>query len=70
MVLVQWTESGGPPASQPTRKGFGTTVIKRHAEGAFGGQVVTDYLATGFVWTLEAPMRYFVPKQSEQFGTQ
>lgn len=68
MIHLVWTETGGPPASEPSRKGFGTTVIKRHAEGAFGGQVLTEYREAGFVWTLEAPMRYFTPKRSEQTG--
>lgn len=68
MIHLVWTETGGPPASEPSRKGFGTTVIKRHAEGAFGGQVLTEYREAGFEWTLEAPMRYFTPKRSEQTG--
>ncbi|MCZ7887764.1 MULTISPECIES: sensor histidine kinase [Agrobacterium] len=68
MIHLVWTETGGPPASEPSRKGFGTTVIKRHAEGAFGGQVLTQYREAGFEWTLEAPMRYFTPKRSEQTG--
>lgn len=70
LLALRWVEVGGPPATQPTRKGFGTTVIKRHAEGSFGGQVVTEYLATGFVWSLEAPLRYFIQKPSEQLGQQ
>ncbi|MBO9656266.1 MAG: sensor histidine kinase [Agrobacterium tumefaciens] len=69
MLHLVWTETGGPPAREPSRSGFGTTVIKRHAEGAFGGQVVTEYRETGFEWSLEAPLRYFVPKRSEQTGT-
>lgn len=69
MIHLAWTETGGPAASEPSRKGFGTTVIKRHAEGAFGGQVITTYRATGFEWSLEAPMRYFTPKRTEQTDT-
>ncbi len=69
MIHLVWTETGGPPAREPSRKGFGTTVIKRHAEGAFGGQVVTEYRESGFEWSLEAPIRYFTPKRSEQTGT-
>ncbi|MCZ4432811.1 sensor histidine kinase [Agrobacterium sp. SOY23] len=69
MLHLVWTETGGPPAREPSRSGFGTTVIKRHAEGAFGGQVVTEYRETGFEWSLEAPLRYFIPKRSEQTGT-
>ncbi len=28
-LLIDWHESGGPPVSQPTRQGFGTTIIRR-----------------------------------------
>ncbi|WP_418137719.1 sensor histidine kinase [Agrobacterium sp. El2ro-1b] len=66
MLRLVWTETGGPPATEPSRRGFGTTVIKRHAEGAFGGNVTTEYRKTGFEWSLEAPMRYFIPKRTEQ----
>lgn len=68
MIQLVWTETGGPPAKEPSRKGFGTTVIKRHAEGAFGGHVTMEYRDTGFEWLLEAPMRYFIPKRAEQTG--
>ncbi|OOO15233.1 sensor histidine kinase [Agrobacterium pusense] len=68
MLHLVWTETGGPPAQEPSRKGFGTTVIKRHAEGAFGGNVTTEYRESGFEWALEAPMRYFTPKRSDQAG--
>lgn len=69
MLHLVWTEMGGPPAQEPSRKGFGTTVIKRHAEGAFGGNVTTEYRESGFEWALEAPMRYFTPKRSDQAGS-
>lgn len=69
MLHLVWTETGGPPAQEPSRKGFGTTVIKRHAEGAFGGNVTTEYRESGFEWALEAPMRYFTPKRSDQAGS-
>ena len=42
MIHLVWTETGGPPASEPSRKGFGTTVIKRHAERSYAGQVQTE----------------------------
>lgn len=69
MLHLVWTETGGPPAQEPSRKGFGNTVIKRHAEGAFGGNVTTEYRESGFEWALEAPMRYFTPKRSDQAGS-
>lgn len=59
MITLCWKENGGPPTVEPSRKGFGSTIIKRHAEGAFSGEVVIDYMVTGFSWTLHAPLRHF-----------
>jgi two-component sensor histidine kinase len=59
MMNLSWKENGGPPAVEPSRKGFGSTIIKRHAEGAFSGEVRIDYAIGGFSWTLHAPLRYF-----------
>jgi light-regulated signal transduction histidine kinase (bacteriophytochrome) len=28
-LVIQWSESGGPPVSPPSRRGFGTTIIER-----------------------------------------
>ena len=41
-IRVRWIEHGGPPATQPIRKGFGTLVLSRVLTD-FGGSVVTDY---------------------------
>lgn len=60
MITICWREKNGPPASPPSRKGFGSTIVKRHAEGAFSGLVDIDYAVTGFVWTLTAPQRFFM----------
>ncbi|MDQ1184287.1 sensor histidine kinase [Agrobacterium larrymoorei] len=57
MVKMEWIENGGPPASQPSRRGFGSTIIKRHAESAFSATVSTDYAETGFTWTMTAPVK-------------
>jgi len=57
MVTMEWIEKGGPPASQPSRRGFGSTIIKRHAESAFSATVSTDYAETGFTWTMTAPVK-------------
>lgn len=60
MLTICWAEKNGPAAIPPSRKGFGSTIIKRHAEGAFSGIVEMEYARTGFVWTLIAPRQYFV----------
>lgn len=59
LLHLSWEEIGGPPATEPTETGFGTTIIKRHAAAAFGGQVDIQYRATGLVWTLTAPREAF-----------
>ncbi|MDP4023082.1 HWE histidine kinase domain-containing protein [Methylobacterium sp. NEAU 140] len=50
---LAWTESGGPPAAAPTRKGFGTRLIER---GLAGGSVRSDYRPEGLVCTLSTPL--------------
>ncbi len=55
-LQLRWIEAGGPPVVKPSRQGFGTTVIERHAASAFGGRVVIDFEDTGLRWTLSAPL--------------
>ncbi|GGF90645.1 MULTISPECIES: sensor histidine kinase [Rhizobium] len=54
-IRLVWEESGGPPVTEPSRKGFGTTIIQRHAVAAFGGQVDVEFRPEGLVWRLVAP---------------
>ena len=44
----RWHESGGPPVTAPSRKGFGTFLIKRLLAAEFGGDVSLDYAPDGF----------------------
>lgn len=55
-LVLRWTEADGPAVVKPTRQGFGTTVIERHAAAAFGGKVVIDFDDTGLRWSLTAPL--------------
>lgn len=54
-IRLVWEESGGPLVSEPSRKGFGTTIIQRHAIAAFGGQVDVEFRPEGLIWRLVAP---------------
>ena len=36
-LRLSWRETGGPPAAQPDRKGFGTRLIESIVSGEFGG---------------------------------
>lgn len=53
-----WTESGGPPVSEPAsdRKGFGSRLIERMLQNDFGGKVQIIYRAEGVVCELIAPI--------------
>lgn len=58
-VLVwRWIESGGPPVSPPTRRGFGSFLISRVLATDFGGTVNIEYPPEGVRAELRA--RYSV----------
>jgi len=49
---MSWVESGGPPVTAPSRRGFGSTVIGDMVKSNFGGAVTLEYAPTGVVWGL------------------
>lgn len=54
-----WEERDGPAVHEPSRTGFGTTIIRRHAAAAFAGQVEVDFRTEGLRWSLNAPRLAF-----------
>lgn len=54
LFSLRWREENGPPVAPPEGRGFGTTVLTRVVEDAFGGKVALDYAPTGVSWMLEA----------------
>jgi len=48
-VAVEWTESGGPPASEPNREGFGMRVIRFVPARERNGKVDLDFRAEGLL---------------------
>jgi PAS domain S-box-containing protein len=44
---LDWTESGGPLVTTPTRDGFGATLLNKVTGRELGGEVAVDFLATG-----------------------
>jgi PAS domain S-box-containing protein len=48
-LILQWTETGGPPAKAPTRKGFGTSVIDRMIRQQLKGKMHRDWRGEGLV---------------------
>jgi PAS domain S-box-containing protein len=53
---LSWTESGGPPVAQPTRRGFGSQVIEKALSGYLGGQSRIEYRPGGVRLSVEAPV--------------
>ena len=46
-LRLLWAERGGPPVSEPTRKGFGSSLITRGVGGLKGGAVTLAYRPEG-----------------------
>jgi two-component sensor histidine kinase len=55
-LLLRWEEKGGPIVEPPTRKGFGSRLIERSLAQDLNGEVKMEYLPTGLVCTVEAPL--------------
>jgi PAS domain S-box-containing protein len=49
-----WLESGGPPVTEPTRKGFGSRLIERSLRGELKGSAAMDYRPEGLRCVLSA----------------
>jgi PAS domain S-box-containing protein len=54
-LLFRWRESGGPPVTEPTRKGFGSRLIERSLASELGAEVRIEYPPQGVICTIEAP---------------
>lgn len=55
-VDLVWREAGGPPASLPTRRGFGSRLIERGAARELGGHVRLDFEPDGVVCAFHLPL--------------
>jgi two-component sensor histidine kinase len=46
-LRLSWRESGGPPVSQPERRGFGASMIESNLAQALGGTAMLDFAPEG-----------------------
>jgi two-component sensor histidine kinase len=53
-LVLTWTESGGPPVSPPTRRGFGSRLIERGLAAELSGEARIDFQPDGVVCRIEA----------------
>jgi two-component sensor histidine kinase len=56
VVKLRWAETGGPRVAEPARRGFGSRMIERALAAETGGRVALQYLPTGVVCDVEAPV--------------
>lgn len=54
-ILVSWRESGGPGVLQPTRRGFGSTLIEQLIPFEMNGMSNPQFLPAGFVLDVLLP---------------
>ncbi|MFN4062268.1 MAG: chemotaxis protein CheB [Paracoccus hibiscisoli] len=52
-VVFQWIEQGGPPVTPPTRRGFGSRLIKDGIAMELGGEVALEFRTEGVRCTVE-----------------
>ena len=61
-LTLVWRETGGPPVSPPSRRGFGTRLIERGLASDLGGTARIEFAPEGVVCTVEAPL----PEEEER----
>ena len=55
-LALEWRETGGPPASKPSRDGFGLRFIRGAVQRELAGQVSFDFAESGLRCRLSAPL--------------
>ena len=53
---LRWTESGGPPVTPPTHRGFGTRIMEKVLRGQLGGEVRLDWCDQGLTCEITLPL--------------
>lgn len=54
-LAIEWVESGGPPVAEPTRVGFGSSIIENALPYEFGGTSEIRFEPTGVRASIEVP---------------
>ncbi len=64
-LLFEWTESGGPLVSEPTRQSFGTRMMTSLGQ-QLRGKVELHYKPSGFVYSLDVPLEELIPESKSR----
>lgn len=65
LFSFRWRESGGPPVSAPTRRGFGS-VILLDAARQFGQHAALNFEPEGLTYELQLPLRVIEASTAQQ----
>ena len=60
-LIIEWTESGGPPVHSPSRRGFGTTLIERSIPFDLNGDAELRFDLLGVRARFVVPANYVQP---------
>jgi len=58
VLRLVWTETGGPPLTPPTRRGFGVRLLEHGLGRDLGGSVRLDYPPQGVICHIEATLEH------------
>ncbi|WP_198931588.1 sensor histidine kinase [Rhizobium rhizosphaerae] len=56
VLHLTWTEVGGPPVTEPQRRGFGSILIERSLDKVMGSAVKVEYLPDGVTAIIRLPL--------------
>ena len=66
-LVINWSESGGPPVKAPTRRGFGSTVIERSIPYDLKGEATVSYDRAGVRASFVVPAIFVRPAPGTPF---
>ncbi len=68
-LVVDWTETGGPPAAEPKSLGFGLSIVRSSIEAQFRGGVLYEWRPEGLHCRLSIPRAQIVgPTRGAEAG--
>ncbi len=67
-ITLRWLESGGPPVSPPSNKGFGSMLIESSIAYELEGRANLDYRPDGLVCVISIPLRMLRPFMDEHLN--
>jgi two-component sensor histidine kinase len=61
---LHWAEHGGPPVSQPVRRGFGRVLLEQNFAYDVDGQVTLEFKPAGVLCTAVIPIEQIVEEEA------